>query len=78
MKKTFLLLFLYLSLASFSLCQEDTVTVNDDTVSKFDSFNKKAEHLFKIIPVPLYSYSTEAGHIFGLAKYNLIDLYLKD
>ncbi len=32
------------------------------------------EKLFKIIPVPLYSYSTEAGHTFGLAKFNLIDL----
>jgi hypothetical protein len=36
--------------------------------------NDKMEALFKIIPVPLYSYSTEAGHTFGLAKYNLLDL----
>ncbi len=25
--------------------------------SKFDQFNKKAEHLFKILPVPLYAYN---------------------
>jgi outer membrane protein assembly factor BamA len=46
--------------------------------SKFDQFNKKAEALFKILPVPLYSYSSEAGNIFGLAKFNLIDLSKKD
>jgi len=47
-------------------------------VSKFDNFNQKAEALFKIIPVPLYSYSSEAGNIFGLAKFNLIHLSKKD
>lgn len=47
-------------------------------VSKFDNFNQKAENLFKYIPVPLYSYSTEAGNIFGLAKFNLIHLSKKD
>jgi outer membrane protein assembly factor BamA len=40
--------------------------------------NAKMERLFKIIPVPIYSYSTEAGHTFGLAKFNLIDLDLRD
>jgi hypothetical protein len=49
-----------------------------DSLSKFDSMNKKMERLFKIIPVPLYSYSTEAGHTFGLAKFNLLDLSKKD
>lgn len=34
--------------------------------------------MFKIIPVPLYSYTTEAGHIFGLAKYNLLHFSKKD
>jgi outer membrane protein assembly factor BamA len=52
----------------------DSTTVATDTVSKFDATNAKMERLFKIIPVPLYSYSTEAGHTFGLAKFNLIDL----
>jgi hypothetical protein len=50
----------------------------DDTISKFDSFNKKAEKFFKYCPVPLYSYSQEAGNIFGLAKYNVFDLYSSD
>jgi hypothetical protein len=49
-----------------------------DSLSEFDSFNKKMENLFIYIPVPLYSYSTEAGHTFGLAKFNVINLYKKD
>ncbi len=49
-----------------------------DSLSEFDSFNKKMEHLFIYIPVPLYSYSTEAGNTFGLAKFNVINLYKKD
>jgi outer membrane protein assembly factor BamA len=56
-------------------------TLKADTLvkpDKVDNFNAKAEKLFKIIPVPLYSYSTEAGHIFGLAKYNLIRLDKRD
>ena len=58
--------------------KSDTTTVGKDSLSGFDSFNKKAEHLFKILPVPLYSYSTEAGNTFGLAKFNLFDLSKKD
>jgi len=46
--------------------------------SGFDKFNAKAEALFKILPVPIYSYSSEAGNIFGLAKFNLFDLSKKD
>jgi hypothetical protein len=46
--------------------------------SKFDKFNKKVEKLFIYIPVPMYSYSSEAGHIFGLAKFNIINLYKDD
>jgi Outer membrane protein/protective antigen OMA87 len=49
---------------------------NDST--GFDRFNQKAEHLFKILPVPIYSYSPEAGNIFGLAKFNVINLSKKD
>lgn len=60
-----------------AFAQSDTTTVKD-TLSKFDNFNKKAEHLFKILPVPLYSYSTEAGNTFGLAKFNLFNLSKKD
>lgn len=57
--------------------QQDT-TASADTLSKFEATNAKMERLFKIIPVPLYSYSTEAGHTFGLAKFNLIDLSKND
>jgi len=42
-----------------------------DSLSKFDKFNQKAEKLFKILPVPMYSYSSDAGNIFGLAKFNV-------
>ena len=56
----------------------DTTSLAKDTLSKFDATNKKMEALFKIIPVPLYSFSTEAGHTFGLAKFNLIDLSKND
>ncbi|MEZ2440312.1 BamA/TamA family outer membrane protein [Chitinophaga sp. RCC_12] len=67
---------------SLALAQTDTSHIPADTtkkkISKFDQFNKKAEALFKIIPVPLYSYTTEAGHIFGLAKYNLLHFSRKD
>ena len=50
-------------------------TPQKDTLSKFDRFNKKAEALFKIIPVPIITYSSEAGNTFGLA--NLIFLILQ-
>jgi outer membrane protein assembly factor BamA len=49
-----------------------------DSLSGFDKFNKKAEALFKILPVPIYSYSPEAGNIFGLAKFNVLNLSKKD
>jgi hypothetical protein len=49
-----------------------------DSLSGFDRFNKKAEHLFTILPVPIYSYSPEAGNIYGLAKFNVINLSKKD
>ena len=49
-----------------------------DTLSKFDQFNKKAEALFKVMPVPLISYSTDAGNVFGLAKFNTFQASKKD
>jgi outer membrane protein assembly factor BamA len=58
--------------------QKDSAAAPKDSLSKFDRFNKKAEHLFKILPVPLYSYSTEAGQTFGLAKFNLFSASKKD
>jgi outer membrane protein assembly factor BamA len=66
---------LLILIAWLQLCSaQDSTSAKVDTLSKFDATNKKMEKLFKIIPVPLYSYSTEAGHTFGLAKFNLIDL----
>jgi hypothetical protein len=74
------------------VCYDQIVAQNStdskkDTVSKqparkdstgFDRFNAKAEHLFKILPVPIYSYSPEAGNIYGLAKFNVFNLSKKD
>lgn len=51
---------------------------SNDTLSKFDRFNQKAEALFKIIPVPIISYSQEAGTFIGLAKFNAFRLSKKD
>ena len=71
--------------ATKALAQSDTTIIAldstaaaKDSLSKFDRFNQKAEALFKILPVPLYSYSTEAGNIFGLAKFNLFHLSKND
>ncbi len=49
-----------------------------DSTTAFARFNKKAIKLFVYLPVPLYSYSQEAGNTVGLAKFNLIELYPTD
>lgn len=72
-KKYLILLSFLCASIQFSIAQ-DSAGVKKDTLSKFDATNQKMEKLFKIIPVPLYAYSTEAGHTFGLAKFNLFDL----
>ncbi len=56
--------------------QSDTIPT--DSLSGFDRFNAKAEALFKIIPVPILTYSTEAGNTFGLAKFNAFHPVKKD
>lgn len=53
-------------------------TTESNFTKKFNEFNKKGEYLFTILPVPLYSYSVDAGNIFGLAKYNLISMDKRD
>jgi hypothetical protein len=59
---------------------EDTIQTENDTVkvSKFDEMNKKAERFFKLYPVPIISYSSEAGNVFGLAKFNAFKLVKDD
>jgi len=49
-----------------------------DTASGFNSFNQKMERLFKVIPAPIITYSSEAGNTFGLAKFNVFRLSKKD
>ncbi|HPH47184.1 MAG TPA: BamA/TamA family outer membrane protein [Chryseolinea sp.] len=74
-----ILSFLFFMALLPAMAQTDTTkTAPADTLSKFDSFNKKAERFFKVFPVPLISYSTDAGNIFGLAKFNTFRLSKKD
>ncbi|MCV9388739.1 outer membrane protein assembly factor [Reichenbachiella ulvae] len=56
----------------------DTLSGKAPVVTKFDAFNKKAEVLFQIIPFPIYSYSQETGQVYGLVKYNLLDIVKGD
>jgi hypothetical protein len=49
-----------------------------DTLSKFDKFNVKMEKFFKYAPAPIITYSSEAGNVFGLAKFNLFHPSKKD
>jgi len=80
MKHPFLLIFLLFVAQTLSAQTDSTAAAKDpsDTLSKFDRFNKKGEALFKYIPVPIYSHTLESGDIFGLAKFNLIELYKND
>ncbi len=78
MKKGLLIAFFFYVTSFLVKAQNDTIDLKLDSLTKFEYFNQKAEALFKVLPVPLYSYSTEAGHIIGLAKYNLIRLTEKD
>jgi outer membrane protein assembly factor BamA len=77
------LVFLLIAFSNKLSAQENKDSTSKDAAKKkdssgFDKFNSKAEALFKIIPVPIYSYSTDAGNIFGLAKFNLIHLSKAD
>ncbi len=81
------LMFTLMFFLSNSWAQQDTISVassatdtipKKDSISKFNKFNAKMEKLFKVIPVPILSYSTEAGQIFGLAKFNLFDFKKND
>ena len=78
MKSKNFLVCLALLFASSAFAQADTTAAKKDTAKGFDKFSSKAERFFKVFPVPLYSYSTEAGNIFGLAKFNLFDIKKSD
>lgn len=78
MTKKQLILSLLFTLVLFPALAQSDSTQKADTLSKFDRFNKKAEHFFKVFPVPLISYSTDAGNIFGLAKFNTFHTSKKD
>src|SRR6187399_3058286 len=75
-KKSVLLISALLAIVQYSQAQQDPAP--KDTLSKFDRFNKKAEKFFKVAPVPIIAYSTEAGNTFGLAKFNAFHPVKKD
>lgn len=56
----------------------DSLKSGDNLGSKFDRINSKIEAAFKIIPVPVVSYSKEAGNTVGLAKFNAFRLNKND
>ena len=58
--------------------KEPQDTTKKSFMQKFNSFNSKAEKLFKILPFPLVSYATETGTVVGLVKYNLVDMVESD
>ena len=53
-------------------------TTQKKLVQKFNEFNKKAEEAFKILPFPMITYAQETGWVFGLVKYNMIQLVKGD
>ena len=44
--------------------------IGSDTLSKMDKINKKMEHILKVFPLPVISYSTTTEWLFGLTKIN--------
>ncbi len=78
-----LLLFVIFGFGLIGLQAQQTTTIQKDsiaadTLSKFDKFNKKAEELFRVLPFPMITYSTETGVVFGLVKYNMVQLVKGD
>ncbi|RLD66254.1 MAG: hypothetical protein DRI84_05155 [Bacteroidetes bacterium] len=76
-----LLLVLLLSFSATKVYAQDKEpqdTTKKTMMQKFSSFNKKAENLFKVLPFPMITYATETGTVFGLVKYNIIDIVESD
>jgi len=81
LKKTisFFLLFMFISSMQLKAQEKEPQDTTKKTLmQKFNSFNEKAENLFKILPFPLVSYATETGTVIGLVKYNLVRLVKSD
>ena len=77
-KNTMIVLLLICQVKAFTQETVTTDSVPAKPTSKFNSFNKKAEAFFKKYPVPIFSYSTEAGTTLGLAKFNVFNLSKTD
>ena len=78
MKERNLLIVVLIVCATASAFAQSQADAQQDTLSKFDKFNQKAEKFFKYAPAPIITYSSEAGNTFGLAKFNVFRLSKKD
>jgi len=76
MKK--LLINILLLLISISNFAQKADTSKQTFGQKFNAFNKKAEAAFKVLPFPMITYAQETGWVFGLVKYNMINLVKGD
>ncbi|PIB33975.1 hypothetical protein BFP72_00270 [Reichenbachiella sp. 5M10] len=82
MHRVWLIAFVLLNVSTLVWAQKP-VEVSKDTVpgvktTKFEVLNHKAEVLFQYMPFPILSYSQETGQVFGLVKYNMINLVKSD
>jgi len=74
-----ILLFVFINVLQLKAQEKEPQDTTKKTLmQKFNSFNNKAEKLFKILPFPLVSYATETGTVVGLVKYNLVRLIKSD
>ncbi|RLD67164.1 MAG: hypothetical protein DRI84_03195 [Bacteroidetes bacterium] len=66
-----------------NVLQNDTIENSskpqrDSLVMKLIRMNDKVYNVMKVVPAPIFSYSTETSWVFGLAKFNAFDLNKKD
>ena len=73
-----ILIFLIASYGVVDVSAQSDTEPKKDTLSKFDKFNVKMEKFFKYAPAPIITYSSEAGNVFELAKFNLFHPSKKD
>ncbi len=74
-----ILLFVFMNVLQLKAQEKEPQDTTKKTLmQKFNSFNNKAEKLFKILPFPMVTYATETGTVIGLVKYNLVRLVKSD
>jgi outer membrane protein assembly factor BamA len=73
-----ILIFTFISGTTYAQEEEPKDTTAGKFEQTFNKFNDKAEKFFKIAPFPMVTYATETGVVFGLVKYNLVNLVKSD